>query len=72
MTLQDYLGHAYAAQMMGRGKLSTIVAEFQAAAAGDPGLMAAGRAMLAGLTDDICDRDVISKCHRNFLKAATA
>ncbi len=71
-TLADYMGAAYAAQMMGRGSLAGITAALQAAMLLDPALQAAAQAQLAGLDDGICDRDIISKCQRDFLTAVLA
>ncbi len=72
MKLQDYFGRIYGARTRRTEPMTKLIAEFKEAAALDPTLTRDANTWLASIDNDVCDRDVISRHVRDFLKQAMA
>jgi hypothetical protein len=72
MTLNQYCAAFYDAHVLHRGKPADAVTALQAAMATDATLKSAAVSKLLGLSDDVCDRDFVSKVYREFLRRALA
>lgn len=69
VTLADHLALAYQARAVGRGSVEEA-RTLLAAAVADPAFRSEAAALLATLTDEVCQRCVISTMHREALREA--